>query len=185
MISSVAKAAPYYVRIDGKNYDRAAIGLAEKLANDKGISAADAKRLAFALVRDGTFAGPVFTNVELATANYIRKNYAFTGPGREAFDNLVPSSKGTGYYKTVQGVKVDAAAWDTAIRAQKAPRDGRISAADSMDIVSKLTKDGTFAGPVLTPVERNTAELIRATQNFTPKGRRVFDAEIPMADSAG
>ncbi len=66
----------YYKVIDGNNYDRELLELADTAVAGKGdgrISMADADKL-FAAVKDGN----AYTDVEKATMKYIRDNYKFT-----------------------------------------------------------------------------------------------------------
>lgn len=188
MAVSSAKKPSYYVTIDGKRYDRKALEAAERLqqSGTGKITKAKAKELAKAMASDGTFSGPVVTRTEVATANKIRKEAKFTSAGRRELNERVPKTldKPSSYYKQIDGKKYDRAALELAEASQKRPRDGRISAADAGKIAGAL-KDGTFKGPALTETELRTADRIRGTGNFTPKGRKVFDAEVPVDRKGG
>jgi len=66
----------YYKVIDGKNYDRGMLEVADEAVAGKGdgrISLADAEKL-LATVKDGN----AYTDVEKATMRHIRDNYTFT-----------------------------------------------------------------------------------------------------------
>lgn len=66
----------YYKRIDGKNYDKAMLDIAEKSVTGKGdgrISLADSRNI-IKLIKDG---GKI-TDIEKRTLNYILENYKLT-----------------------------------------------------------------------------------------------------------
>ena len=72
----------YYKKINGKNYDRGLLELAERLiagSKRKMLTKADVLRLYDAVADAGKY-----TDVEKRTMLYIRKHYKFT----EAADNL-------------------------------------------------------------------------------------------------
>lgn len=75
--------ASYYIEINGKQYDRKLIELAEESVKGRGdgrISLSDAQKL-LAAVKDGN----VYTDIEKATMEYVRENYKFTPEADEWF----------------------------------------------------------------------------------------------------
>ncbi len=73
----------YYIVIDGKQYDRKLIEIADKSVQGKGdgrISMEDAQEL-LAAVKDGNG----YTDIEKATMEYIRDHYKFTDAADEWF----------------------------------------------------------------------------------------------------
>lgn len=75
--------APHYIEINGKQYDRKIIELAEESVKGRGdgrISLDDAQKL-LAAVKDGD----TYTDIEKATVEYVRENYKFTPEADEWF----------------------------------------------------------------------------------------------------
>jgi hypothetical protein len=73
----------YYIEMDGKQFDRKMIEVADKSVQGKGdgrISMEDAKELLDA-VKDGND----YTDIEKATMEYIRDHYKFTEAADEWF----------------------------------------------------------------------------------------------------
>jgi flagellar basal body-associated protein FliL len=87
----------YYKKINGKNYDRAMLDVADKSIEGKGdgrVSLTDAKAI-FKKAKDG---GKI-TDIELRTLNYILEKYKFTEPALKYIedslsDNLVLKDRG-------------------------------------------------------------------------------------------
>ena len=87
----------YYKKINGKNYDKAMLDVADKSIAGKGdgrVSLSDAKAI-FKKAADG---GKI-TDIELSTLNYILEKYKFTEPALKYIeaslaDNLVLKDKG-------------------------------------------------------------------------------------------
>ena len=88
----------YYKKINGQNYDKAMLDIADKSIEGKGdgrVSLSDAKAI-FKKAKDG---GRI-TDTELRTLNHILENYKFTEPALKYIedslsDNLVLKDKGT------------------------------------------------------------------------------------------
>ena len=75
--------ASYYKVIDGVNYDRQMLEIADESVAGQGdgrISLADAEKL-LAAVKDNN----AYTDIEKATMRYIRDNYKFTPEADTAF----------------------------------------------------------------------------------------------------
>lgn len=83
----------YYKKIDGKNYDRSMLDIAEGSVKGKGdgrISLADAKNM-IKLIKDG---GKI-TDIERRTLNYILENYKLTETALKHIEKSVSDTIGT------------------------------------------------------------------------------------------
>ncbi len=77
------------------------------------------------------------------------------------------------YYKTIDGVKMDAELVEAAEKAVAGSGDGRISTEDAKDLLEKV-KDGDS----YTQVEKDTIKYIREKFTWTEKADEWFRSEI-------
>ena len=77
------------------------------------------------------------------------------------------------YYKTIDGIKYDAALLEAAEEAVKGRGDGRISMADAKDLLEKV-KDGNS----YSDVEKATMKYIRENFKWTDEADEWFRTEI-------
>ena len=78
-----------------------------------------------------------------------------------------------GYYKTIDGKKMDAYLLTMADKAVQGAGDGRISKSDAQKII-KLVQDGDS----YTDVEKTTIEYIRKNYNWTEGADEWFRSQI-------
>ena len=82
------------------------------------------------------------------------------------------------YYETVDGMKMDGAALETARKAVAGQGDGRVSMADSQDILKTLIGDGGG----ITAIEYRTAFHILHQHKFTPEALEVYISTLAKAE---
>ena len=77
------------------------------------------------------------------------------------------------YYKTIDGVKMDADLLDAAEKAVSGTGDGRISMEDAKDLLEKVKDGNTYS-----QVEKDTMKYIRENFKWTEKADEWFRNEI-------
>ena len=78
-----------------------------------------------------------------------------------------------GYYKTIDGVKMDKSLLDAADEAVAGAGDGRISLADAKNLLSEVKDGGDY-----TDVEKDTMKHIRDNYKWTDEADEWFRKEI-------
>ena len=185
----------YYKNIDGKNYDREMLEIADEAVagvGDGRISVEDAQKLLGA-VKDAN----KYTDIEKSTMKYIRENYKFTYASDQWFrkeirkwaatkgkDNnekskpirlvsqteFIPSKS---YYKIIDGEHYVRSLLDSADERLEGKGNGLISEEDFQQII-ELSRNGKG----ITETEMRTLEYIGQKYNLTTKARLWFEENL-------
>ena len=178
----------YYKNIDGKNYDREMLEIADEAVagvGDGRISLEDAQKLLGA-VKDAN----KYTDIEKATMKYIRENYKFTYAADQWFrkeirkwaatkvkendENPKPTHKASlnvftpskSYYRKIDGENYVRSLLEAADVRLEGKGQGLISEEDFQQII-ELSRDGKG----ITETEMRTLEYISLKYNLTTKAR--------------
>ena len=190
----------YYKNIDGKNYDREMLEIADEAVagvGDGRISLEDAQRLLGA-VKDAN----KYTDIEKATMKYIRENYRFTYASDQWFRKEIrkwaatkgkdndENTKTTGtasqtefipsksYYRVIDGKQYVRSLLDAADLRLEAKGSGLISEENFQQII-ELSRDGKG----ITGTEMRTLEYIGLKYNLTTKARLWFEENFEQIRS--
>ena len=190
----------YYKTIDGKDYDREMLEIADEAvagAGDGRISIEDAQKLLGA-VKDAN----KYTDIEKATMKYIRENYKFTYTSDQWFRTEIRKWAGTkvkendenpkptdpaspiefmpskSYYRIIEGEHYDRSLLDAAEVRLEGKGDGLISEEDFQQII-ELSRDGKG----ITETEMRTLEYISLKYNLTTKARLWFKEHLEQIRS--
>ena len=185
----------YYKNIDGKNYDREMLEIADEAVagvGDGRISVEDAKKLLGA-VKDAN----KYTDIEKATMKYIRENYKFTYASDQWFRKEIrkwaatkgnhhdENTKPTGtasqtkfipsksYYRIINGEHYVRSLLDAADLRLEGKGNGLISEEYFKQII-EISRDGKG----ITEAEMRTLEYIGLKYNLTTKARLWFEENI-------
>ena len=190
----------YYKTIDGKDYDREMLEIADEAVagvGDGRISIEDAQKLLGA-VKDAN----KYTDIEKATMKYIRENYKFTYTSDQWFRTEIRKWAGTkvkendenpkptdpaspiefmpskSYYRIIEGEHYDRSLLDAAEVRLEGKGDGLISEEDFQQII-ELSRDGKG----ITETEMRTLEYISLKYNLTTKARLWFKEHLEQIRS--
>ena len=185
----------YYKNIDGKNYDREMLEIADEAVagvGDGRISVEDAQKLLGA-VKDAN----KYTDIEKSTMKYIRENYKFTYASDQWFrkeirkwaatkgkDNVENSKQirpviqnefipSKSYYKIIDGEHYVRSLLDSADERLEGKGNGLISEEDFQQII-ELSRNGKG----ITETEMRTLEYIGQKYNLTTKARLWFEENL-------
>ena len=185
----------YYKTIDGKNYDREMLEIADEAvagAGDGRISVEDAQKLLGA-VKDAN----KYTDIEKATMKYIRENYKFTYAADQWFrkeiqkwaatkvkeydENPKPTDQSSSnefipsksYYRIIDGEHYVRSLLEAADVRLEGKGEGLISEEDFQQII-ELSRDGKG----ITETEMRTLEYISLKYNLTTKARLWFKENV-------
>ena len=190
----------YYKTIDGKDYDREMLEIADEAVagvGDGRISIEDAQKLLGA-VKDAN----KYTDIEKATMKYIRENYKFTYAADQWFrteirkwaatkvkendenpqpidpaspNEFIPSKN---YYIIIDGEHYVRSLLEAADVRLEGKGDGLISEEDFQQII-ELSRDGKG----ITETEMRTLEYISLKYNLTTKARLWFKEHLEQIRS--
>jgi len=190
----------YYKTIDGKDYDREMLEIADEAVagvGDGRISIEDAQKLLGA-VKDAN----KYTDIEKATMKYIRENYKFTYTSDQWFRTEIRKWAGTkvkendenpkptdpaspiefmpskSYYRIIDGEHYDRSLLDAAEVRLEGKGDGLISEEDFQQII-ELSRDGKG----ITETEMRTLEYISLKYNLTTKASLWFKEHLEQIRS--
>lgn len=153
----------YYKSINGVNYDKGLLELADSLTDGRGdgrISEEDAA----GLLKDAMDGGKI-TRIERRTLEYILLNYKCTDKAVTYLEDRL--------YRLVEGAKYDLVLLDAADLALEGRGDGRISTDDAETLWAMVSSDG-----LLTNTERNTLRHIVSVYNCTDAARDLILGKV-------
>ena len=190
----------YYKTIDGKDYDREMLEIADEAVagvGDGRISIEDAQQLLGA-VKDAN----KYTDIEKATMKYIRENYKFTYAADQWFrteirkwaatkvkendENPIPNDQASpnefipskSYYRIIDGEHYVRSLLEAADVRLEGKGEGLISEEDFQQII-ELSRDGKG----ITETEMRTLEYISLKYNLTTKARLWFKEHLEQIRS--
>jgi len=162
---SEGKHTSFYKVIDGVKYDRSLLEQAEKAAADGQISWKEAKMLC-----EDAKDGVGITGTEKDTLEYMLKTLKFTDKARTFLEAQLKADKPTSYYKTIDGVKYDAA---LLLEMEDYAQDGQVSEAEATRLWN-----GAADGPGVTDIEKATLKYGLSKFGFTDPAKKFMEEKL-------